>query len=218
MVFAIKKAIYPYEEWIIRETNFDIATNYRDETIFAVANGYIGMRGSLEEGYSGPKNTSFNGTYINGFYESYDIEYPEGGYGFAKVGQAMLNVADGKIIKVFVEDEPFDLLKGEILEYERILDMREGLVKRYVKWRSPKGRIIEVNIKRMVSFRRKHLAIVSFSVRPLNFEGNIKFISQINGDVSKITESDDVRVSTGLKGKVLETIEKGGEGTTAFLM
>ncbi len=78
MANKTKKPIYPFEDWVIRETQFSIDTNYRNETIFALANGYIGMRGTFEEGYSGPKNTSFNGTYINGFYEIHDITYLKG--------------------------------------------------------------------------------------------------------------------------------------------
>ncbi|MBE3578683.1 MAG: glycoside hydrolase family 65 protein [Caldanaerobacter subterraneus] len=209
MVKKTKKPIYPFEDWTIRETEFSIETNYRNETIFAQANGYMGMRGNFEEGYSGPDGTSLKGTYINGFYEIHDIVYPEGGYGFAKTGQTMLNVADSKIIELYVGEEKFDLLKGKIHFYERVLDMKKGCVERKIKWESPSGKIVNVKIKRIVSLQRQHLAVISFSVEPVNFTGNIKFVSAIDGDVRNITESEDVRVGSNLKGRVLETVERG---------
>ncbi|MDP9750129.1 glycoside hydrolase family 65 protein [Thermoanaerobacter pentosaceus] len=218
MANKTKKPIYPFEDWVIRETQFSIDTNYRNETIFALANGYIGMRGTFEEGYSGPKNTSFNGTYINGFYEIHDITYPEGGYGFAKIGQTMLNVADSKIIKLYVDGEEFDLLQGKILFYERVLDMKKGFVERKVKWESPTGKVLEVRIKRIVSLTRQHLAAISFTAEPVNFSGKIRFVSAIDGNISNISESEDIRVGSNLKGKVLKTIDKGVEGLKGWIV
>lgn len=218
MANKTKKPIYPFEDWVIRETQFSIDTNYRNETIFTLANGYIGMRGTFEERYSGPKNTSFNGTYINGFYEIHDIVYPEGGYGFAKIGQTMLNVADSKIIKLYVDGEEFDLLQGKILFYERVLDMKKGFVERKVKWESPTGKILEVKIKRIVSLNRQHLAAISFTMQPVNFTGKIRFVSAIDGNVSNINDSEDVRVGSNLKGKVLKTIDKSVEGLKGWIV
>lgn len=217
MANKTKKPIYPFEDWVIRETQFSIDTNYRNETIFTLANGYIGMRGTFEERYSGPKNTSFNGTYINGFYEIHDIVYPEGGYGL-QIGETMLNVADSKIIKLYVDGEEFDLLQGKILFYERVLDMKKGFVERKVKWESPTGKILEVKIKRIVSLNRQHLAAISFTMQPVNFTGKIRFVSAIDGNVSNINDSEDVRVGSNLKGKVLKTIDKSVEGLKGWIV
>lgn len=212
-----KKPIYPFEDWTIRETEFNVETNYRNETIFALGNGYMGMRGNFEEGYSGPDGTSLKGTYINGFYEIYDIVYPEGGYGFAKIGQTMLNIADSKIIELYVEGEKFDLLKGKIHFYERVLDMKRGCVERRIKWESPSGKVVNIRIKRIVSLQRQHLAAISFSVEPVNFAGNVKFVSAIDGNVSNITESQDMRVGSNLSGRVLQTIGRGTNGLDGWI-
>ncbi|MCG0278296.1 MAG: glycoside hydrolase family 65 protein [Thermanaeromonas sp.] len=209
--------IYPIEEWQIRETEFDIETNYRDETIFATGNGYIGMRGNLEEGYSGPPGTTFNATYLNGFYEEYDIEYPEDGYGFARKGQAMLNVAEAKTVKLDIDGEEFDLLKGKIHFYERVLDLNKGILRRKVVWESASGKKVEVEIKRIVSFPRPRLAALAITVKPLNFEGELKFTSRIDGQVSNLTRSKDMRVGAGLKGRSLITVENKVEGTLAWI-
>lgn len=218
-----RKIIYPFDEWQIKETEFNIGTNYRNETIFTTANGYMGMRGNLEEGYSGPENTTFNAVYINGFYEEYDIDYPEGGYGLAQKGQAIVKVVDARMVKLMIDDEPLDLLKGKIRSYERILHMKKGTVERNFTWESPGGRIVDVSIKRMVSLTRPHLAFIFFSVVPVNFDGQLKFISLINGDIqnSRYDKKDvekDVRVGAGIEGKVFRTIKTVADNTMGFMV
>ena len=92
------------------------------ESIFALANGHLGLRGNLDEG----EPRALSGTYLNGFYESYPLEYGERGYGFAEDGQAVVNVTDGKIIRLLVEDEPLDIHRGRLEHHERVLDFRSG--------------------------------------------------------------------------------------------
>src|SRR5450759_4694997 len=125
---------YPIDVWRIRETAFDQANLGRNEAIFALGNGNIGFRGNFEEGEYGV----VDGTYINGFFEEEEIVYPEPAYGYAKTRQVMLNVADAKPIGLFIGDERFDLRTGRIEQYERLLDLREGVLSRSVRWRSPK--------------------------------------------------------------------------------
>lgn len=212
-----KQAIYPYHEWEIIEQEFCIENNYRNETIFALSNGYIGMRGNLEEGYTGPKGTGLEGTYINGFYESEIIKYGEVAYGFAEKSQTMLNVTDGKIIKLYIEDEAFDMLTGEVTEYRRTLNLKEGVLTRNLIWHSPKGKQVKIEINRLVSFRRKHLAAISYKVTPLNFDGQIRLVSALNGDVTNLTVENDPRVGSGLQGRVLSVENKRVDDTFGML-
>lgn len=135
-----------------------------------------------------------------------------------QIGETMLNVADSKIIKLYVDGEEFDLLQGKILFYERVLDMKKGFVERKVKWESPTGKILEVKIKRIVSLNRQHLAAISFTMQPVNFTGKIRFVSAIDGNVSNINDSEDVRVGSNLKGKVLKTIDKSVEGLKGWIV
>ena len=107
--------IYPVDPWRIRELNFDLALAARNETIFALGNGHLGMRGNLDEDAGNVEH----GTYVNGFYEEAPIVYPEGAYGYARNHQVLLNVADGKRIALFVGDDAFDLATGTIEAYER---------------------------------------------------------------------------------------------------
>ncbi|TZE82311.1 glycoside hydrolase family 65 protein [Calorimonas adulescens] len=198
-----------YDSWKIRETNYEVWRNLQAETIFSLGNGYMGMRGSFEEGYFGPPDNSFNATYINGFYDEYKISYPEDGYGFARRGQAMLNVPDAKIIEPVINGCEFNMFSGRVHSYQRILDMRNGFLERKVLWESPNGDMVEIDIKRLISFKRHHVAVVSCTVKPLNGDMEIEFISKIDGAMGNTEVSDDMRVGSGLKGRTMSTVGHG---------
>ena len=117
---------YPTDEWNVIEKGFHPEFLAQLETMLAVGNGYLGMRGCPEEG--GPN--AENGTFINGFYETRPIVYGEEAYGFAKIGQTILNVTDSKIIKLFVDDEPFWLPNAHCVRYDRRLNMQSGTLDR----------------------------------------------------------------------------------------
>ena len=94
------------------------------------------MRGAFEEGDPAYRH----GTFVNGFHETWPIPYGEKAFGFATTGQTMANLPDGKIIRLYVDDEPFDLGSARILRFERALDMRAGTLDRQVLWETPAGR------------------------------------------------------------------------------
>jgi Glycosyl hydrolase family 65, N-terminal domain len=104
---------YPADEWNVIEKAFHPEFLAQLETMLALGNGYLGMRGCPEEG--GPN--AENATLINGFYETRPIVYGEEAYGFAKTGQTICNVTDSKIIKLFVDDEPFWLPDANLLRF-----------------------------------------------------------------------------------------------------
>lgn len=205
-----KNCIYPYDEWRIVEESFDVETNYRDETIFATGNGYIGFRGNFEEGYQGPSGTSLQGTYLNGFFESKPIQYGEDAYGYARKSQTMLNVTDSKLIHLLVDGEPFNLFRGKVLKYQRTLDMKKGILTRDVTWESDSGKQVKLHIERVVCLNRKHLAVFEYQVTPLNFGGEIQLVSSLNGEVRNQVTLGDPRVGSAFDGQVLsvEQIEQ----------
>ena len=200
--------IYPISEWEIVEEEFRVEHNFRNETIFSLGNGYLGMRGNFEEGYCGPEGTSLEGTYINGFYETADLKYPEIAYGYPEKSQTMLNITNGKTIKLYLEDEEFNMFSGEVIKYRRTLDLRHGVLKRSLIWRSPAGREVRLNITRLVSLSKKHVAAICYEITPLNFEGEIRIYSALNGDVQNLQAEKDPRVGSHLKGRVLDIIDK----------
>jgi trehalose/maltose hydrolase-like predicted phosphorylase len=213
-----QKSLYPHNNWQIIEEAFDVEMNNQNETIFALGNGYIGMRGNFEEGYNGPKNTSLLGTYLNGFYESEPISYGEAAYGFAKNNQTMLNVTDSKCIKLYLDEEVFDLFAGKILQYRRVLDMKTGILTRDIGWESPAGKQVEISIQRVVSLTNKHLAAIRYTVKPINFSGKVSLLSALDGKVTNQECEDDPRVGSALQGQVLQTIDKRQQSDFSALM
>ena len=153
----MEKNTYPVESWKVTEKKFLKEWNYRNETTFALSNGYIGTRGTFDEGYPFTVDEGLEGNFINGFYESENIRYGEWNFGFPKKSQSLLNLPNLKKTTLIFDDEPLDLFTGKIKEYERSLLMEDGEVIRNVYWKSPKGKEVKVTFKRLVSFSDKNL-------------------------------------------------------------
>ncbi|MGN0306917.1 MAG: glycoside hydrolase family 65 protein, partial [Lachnospiraceae bacterium] len=223
-----KRPIYPVEPWTITEQEFKQETNYRNETTFALSNGYLGTRGTFEEGYDFTEKEGLEGNFINGFYESEQIRYGEWNFGFPLTSQSLLNLPNMKTIRVELEDregekEAFDMRNGEVLRYSRKLHMKEGYVSREVMWKAPSGKVIRVRTKRFCSFICKNLMVQNMEVTALNFAGKIRFISVLEGKVENHTRTTNPLVDYGpfgehLRCEALKTDENKGifyyEGTT----
>ena len=170
------------------------------ETILALGNGYIGMRGCPEEG--GP--SAENVTLINGFYQPRPILYGEEAYGFAKTGQTICNVTDSKIIKLFVDDEPFWLPNAHLLKYDRRLKMKSGTLDREVLWETPAGKQVLITSRRLVSFAQRHVAAIAYGVTLLNAEANVVIASEMaTNEPSAPINEDDPRQARAFAGRVL---------------
>jgi trehalose/maltose hydrolase-like predicted phosphorylase len=215
---TMKMPHYAFDEWRIIERKFEITNNYQNETIFALGNGYLGMRGTFEESYQGPDWPGLEGTYINGFYESEKINYPEIAYGYPEKSQTMLNVTNCKIIKLIVDDEEFNMMAGGTTDYHRELSFKEGLLRRSLIWSSPRGKKVKIDICRLISFVHQHWAVIRYEVTPLNFSGKIKLITALDGNVSNLTSEKDPRVGSGLQGRVLMVEQVKGEGDCGLIV
>lgn len=192
-----------HSNWLIVESKFDPQKAQTNETLFALGNGYLGMRGSFEEGLPG---YTTEGTYINGFYESEALVYGERLYGYAENRQKMLNLANPKIIQLSIDDQVFSLLDGEILAYERVLDMQHGTLLRKFRWQSPHGKQISVEIERFISHAHPHLAAIRYRVAPLNFSATLKLRSVINLQPQQNQHTEeDPRLGSGFREDVLLT-------------
>ena len=145
------------------------------ETMFALGNGYLGMRGCSEEG--GPIGQ--NGTFINGFYESWPIIYPENAYGLATTGQTIVNVTDSKNIKLYVDDEPFWLPHANVRSFDRRLNMKSGTLDRDILWETPSGKRVSIKSRRLVSFQHRHVAAIWYQVTLLNAAAPIVLSSEM---------------------------------------
>lgn len=182
--------IYPPDPWRITEKQFYPELIGLAETIFCTSNGYIGMRGAFEEG-----NPSYqNFTIVNGFYETWPIIYGEEAFGFTKMGQTIVNVPDSKIIKLYVDDEPFYIPTATLLHFERFLDMRNGVVERNLIWEMFSGKQISIRSKRLVSMEHRHLAAISYEVTVLNDKAPVIISSEIIDHESYAEEDEEQQV------------------------
>ena len=203
------KAIYPVEAWDITEEEFRMEHVYRNETTFALSNGYIGTRGTFEEGYPFSEDEGLEGNFINGFYESEEIRYGEWNYGFPTKSQTLLNLPNGKTVKLFLGEEEFDMRSGNLRKSRRTLHMKEGVLEREAEWESPSGKRVEIRTKRLVSFVNKNLMAMEYEVTPLNFTGEIRLVSVLDGEVENHTRKTNPLVDYGPFGEhlLMEKIE-----------
>jgi len=191
---------FPADEWNIIEKGFHPEFLAQLETMLALGNGYLGMRGCPEEG--GPN--AENATLINGFYETRPILYPEDAYGFAKTGQTIFGVADSKIIKLFVDDEPFWLPNAHLLSYDRRLNMKSGTLDRDILWETPAGKQVSITSRRLVSFANRHVAAISYRVTLLNAAASLVISSEMAvSEPSILTNANDPRQTRAFAGRVL---------------
>jgi alpha,alpha-trehalose phosphorylase len=152
--------LYPSEEWGIVETGFDQDWMGNAETIFALSNGFLGVRGTFEEGRPAIETATF----CNGFHETWPIVHAEEAYGFARTGQTMVNVPDSTLVKLYVDDEPLYLPTARLTEYDRRLDFRTGVLSRNMNWSSPAGKQVRIKSRRLVSMEHRHLGAISYEI------------------------------------------------------
>ncbi|QTN00928.1 family 65 glycosyl hydrolase [Sediminibacillus dalangtanensis] len=169
-----------------------------EESLFFLGNGYLGVRGSFEEGY-GPSFESIRGTYLNAFHDTINISYGEKLYGFPATQQKMLNVIDAQTIDIYIGDdkEKFAITEGEILDYTRTLHMDKGYSERRIHWLSPSGKEVKLTFQRMVSFIHRELFISKVIIDPVNFNDKVTVMSTVDGDISNYISMDDPRLAAG---------------------
>ena len=208
---------YPVHPWCIAENSFDKASVKKNESVFSLGNGYLGLRGSYEESFQ-DKRLGVRGTYLNAFYETEKIRYGEIAYAFAEESQTMLNVTDARRICVTVDGETFYMDASAYTDFERTLDMGRGVLTRSLIWQTRSGKRLRLSFTTLVSFDHPHAAAIRLTVTPLDFEGRVRVTSQIDGDVTNLTAENDPRVGSGLQGRTLSQpvfapLESGGVST-----
>jgi len=182
--------------WKLTKSELDNENLLLNESLLSLGNGYLGVRGNFEEGY---KDTykSIRGTYLNAFHDETEINYGEKLHGFPDKQQKILNVIDGQMIHIYLDDELFSMFEGEVINVERNLHMDAGIAERIVHWRSPKGIEVKIHFKRLISFVRRELFAVDIKIEPLSQIQQLKIVSTVNGDVSNFVDKNDPRVASG---------------------
>jgi alpha,alpha-trehalose phosphorylase len=209
----IQHPAFRVEPWVVRETTLDLETLSQTESVFALANGHLGLRANLDEG----EPSGLCGSYLAGFYEQRPLPYAETGYGDPEAGQSIVNVTDGKIIRLLVQDEPFDVRYGELISHERILDLRAGVMSRRAQWRSPTGRLVRVRSTRLVSFSRRAVAAIFYEVEPLEEQTSVVVQSELVAQEPLSVNENDPRAPAAPDAP-LRSEFYGGRATQALLV
>ncbi|MCZ2264773.1 MULTISPECIES: glycoside hydrolase family 65 protein [unclassified Isoptericola] len=214
---SVDRLRFPAEPWRLVEAEFSAEDLGVTESLFAVGNGYLGMRGNVEEG----RESHSHGTFVNGFHETWPIRHAEEAYGFAKVGQTIVNAPDTKVIRLYVDDEPLLLPVADLIGYERALDLRDGVLRREILWRTPSGKRVKVASERMVSFVERHLGVMTFEVTLLDADGPVAISSQIlnrqdgqdeyHVPAASLGEGFDPRKAEAFAGRVLQPQTRWGD-------
>jgi alpha,alpha-trehalose phosphorylase len=192
---VITNSSYTVEPWALREHALDLDVLPQSESVFALSNGHIGWRGNLDEG----EPYGLPGSYLNGVHELHALPYAEAGYGYPESGQTAINVTNGKIVRLLVNDEPFDLRYGKLHSHERVLDLRSGLLRRTCEWTSPAGGTVRVRSTRLVSFAQRAIAAVAYEVEPVDAKVRVVVQSELVANEQLPRTTGDPRVAAGLE-------------------
>jgi alpha,alpha-trehalose phosphorylase len=191
---VIEHPAFPVEPWTVRETELHLDNLAQTESVFALSNGHIGLRGNLDEG----EPYGIPGTYLGGFYEVRPLPYAEAGFGYPEDGQTVVNVTNGKVIRLLVEDEPFDVRYGIVRSHERVLDLRDGVLRRHVEWTSPTGRTVRVRSTRLVSFTQRAVVAIEYIVEPVDDTFPVVVQSMLSANEEAPVASADPRAAAAL--------------------
>jgi alpha,alpha-trehalose phosphorylase len=191
----IKQSSFTVEPWALRETRLDLDMLAQTESVFALSNGHIGWRANLDEG----EPHGLPGSYLNGLYELRPLPYAENYYGSPESGQTVINITNGKLIRLFVDDEPFDVRYGELRSHERVLDFKAGVLRRTAEWESPAGRAVKVRSCRLVSFAQRAVAAISYEVTALDAPVRVAIQSELLANEALPQTAGDPRAAAALE-------------------
>jgi alpha,alpha-trehalose phosphorylase len=191
---VIKQPEFSLDPWSLRETGLNLDRLAQTESLFALSNGHIGWRGVLDEG----EPNGLPGSYLNGVYEDRPLPFAERSYGRPESGETVINVTNGKIIRLSVDDEPFDLRYGSLRSHERILDFRTGILTRRAEWASPAGAAVRVTSQRLVSFSHRAVAAICYDVEALGQAAQITVQSELQANEQLPASDGDPRAAAVL--------------------
>ncbi|MGH9152704.1 MAG: glycoside hydrolase family 65 protein, partial [Acidimicrobiales bacterium] len=183
------------QTWCVREGSLDLDALPVSESLFALSNGHLGLRGNLDEG----EPFGVPGTFLNGLHELRPLPYAEAGYGYPESGQSVINVTDGKLLRLLVDDEPFDVRYGRLHAHERVLDLRAGTLRREVHWESPAGQVARVRSVRLVSFTQRAVAAIGYEVEAVGDGARVVVQSELVANEPQPQPQRDPRAAAVLE-------------------
>ncbi|WP_067813297.1 glycoside hydrolase family 65 protein [Actinomadura kijaniata] len=207
------RPMYEVEPWCVRESELRLDRLAQSESVFALANGHVGIRGNLDEG----EPHGLPGTYLNSLYEERPLPHAETAYGYPEEGQTVINVTNGKLIRLLVDDEPFDVRYGRLHHHERILDMRAGTLTREVEWTSPAERTVRIRSVRMVSLVQRAVVAICYEVEPVGHSVRVVAQSELVANEALPRSGRDPRESAVLDSPLVSE-EHVANGTKVLLL
>ncbi len=196
----IEPGVLTVEPWAVAEPSLRLDLLAQTESIFALSNGHIGLRGNLDEG----EPHAVPGTYLNGFFESLPLPYAERGYGYPEEGQTLIDVTNGKLFRLLVDDEPFDVRYGKLIHHRRVLDLRDGVLRREVEWVSPAGQAVRIRSTRLVSFVQRAIVAIAYEVEALGDPARVVVQSTLVANEPVPEQTDDPRAAAALRSPLIE--------------
>ncbi|MGB7365686.1 glycoside hydrolase family 65 protein [Carnobacterium jeotgali] len=173
------KRLFDVDPWRVKSTKLDRADKRLQESLTSIGNGYMGMRGNFEEGYSGDSHI---GTYLAGVWypDKTRVGWWKNGYPeyFGKV----INATNFIPVELMVNDHKVDLAIDEVKDYEIELDMKTGILKRAYTWINGQQEV-RFTFKRYVSVALKELAVIEVTAEVLKGNATIVFTPKMDGNM-----------------------------------
>ncbi|NLK64361.1 MAG: beta-phosphoglucomutase [Tissierellia bacterium] len=158
------------------------------ETLMSLGNGYVGVRGYLEEfEYPG----SVRGNYINGIYERVSMVHAEWAWGFPLESDRMPNLIDLTKVLIVLDGEEV-IIDGKIKDFKRELNFEKGLSCRSYKYITKSGKYAKIHFEQLISFTHKELRSWTLNIE---YDGEIQVKNYINFKISNISSKGDPRIA-----------------------
>lgn len=154
--------------WLVRETAFRRADLRARETVFTIGNGYLSSRGAFEEGVLGDLPT----TLIHGVFDDAPLVETE-----------LANAPNWLSLGLFVGEFCVQLDTGSLQHYERVLNLRNGVLTRTLRWQSPEGQTVDICYERFISLADKNVMVIRCRVTPVDFSGPLRLQAALDGTV-----------------------------------
>ncbi|MGB8842059.1 MAG: glycosyl hydrolase family 65 protein [Aliidongia sp.] len=199
---AIRLGVSADDPWVMVQEGFDPDLEAKHETLFALADGALGVRGGLEE-WTSPSD----GMFLAEVFERTQIHYHERHPGFAEATDTRVPVADSKRIAVLIDNEPVDPTCGVVRSFRRSLDLRTGRATRDMLWEAPSGRLVELSAERTLFFAQPGTMALRFTVTAVNFAGRVTLVSGIAAARAVEPQGDDPRIGAELAGGGLRVVD-----------
>ena len=158
------------KRWLLRRGGYrnDPKRLQINETLMTIGNGYLNIRGSLEELPPG----SYRGMYINGVYDKSEADVEE-----------LVKCPVWTDVSLWIDGYKVSLPDCRVLRHEQMLDMKKGILHRKSTLRLLTGKIVTFATTKLVFLHMVHWGYMRVRIVPENFSGEIRVLSGLNGDV-----------------------------------